>query len=181
MGKHLASKAGIIFLASVTLSSPASSRSLDAATDFCTTVTIDPDLGRALGFVDNVSYNMSEWLGSMLRDALMSIDGVYRSPPKFQREPANVPACLAGNAILVSIRYSGQGRSDPITVRTQVRAPGRPIFETSHVFTEAQEIASGRVKLDSLRNTDELVITSSLKRESVSIARWILSGGKNAL
>lgn len=181
MGKCLASIAGILNLASLTVSNTASSRTLDAETDFCTTVTVDPDLGHALGFVDNVSYNMSGWLSGMLRDALLSIDGVYRLPPKFQREPAKVPACLAGNAILVSIRYSGRGRSDPITVRTQVRAPGRPVFQSSHAFTIAQEIASGRVKPFSIQNSDELVITTSMKSESASIARWILKGGRNAL
>src|SRR4051812_21499307 len=121
MVRRLAVKAGSIALASLATASSADGRALDPATDFCATVTVDSNLGRALGFVDNVSNNMSNGFTTILRDALLSVDRVQRPMDRFHYEPWKAPACApGGKAVKVNIRYSGRGESAPIEVRTEI-------------------------------------------------------------
>jgi hypothetical protein len=181
MVRHLASKTGIIALASLAVSSSAAARILDPATDFCTTVSMDPDLAAGLGFADNVVSNLSIWLIMPLRDALRSVDRVERPIERFHYEPWKVPACSSGKAVTVRIRYSGRGESDPITVRTEIRAPGRPVATSLRIISIAQEIASGRVMPNTITDTRQTVISNSIKSEAKAAVDWILRGRRRAV
>lgn len=181
MVEHLAFKTGIVALASLAMSSSAAARTLDPATDFCTTVTMDPGLSRELGLVGDMSNNLSLWLIMPLRDALLSVDQVERSPERFHYEPWKVPACsTGGKAVKVHIRYSGRGESAPIEVRTEIRTPGRSVFTSLHVISVA-EIASVRMRTLSINSTLAAVINNSMKSEAALAATWILKGKRNAL